>query len=66
MMKDKYPNKKIICVGDGNGDYLIKRAGVADEFWGFWANVQRESLAKKANKNFDSSKTLLEFITNQH
>jgi HAD superfamily phosphoserine phosphatase-like hydrolase len=63
-IKFKYPNKKVICIGDGNSDYLIKKNGVADEFWGFWQNTKRNSLIKVANQNFYSSKELLEFITN--
>ncbi len=63
-IKSKHPDKKVICVGDGNSDYLIKKSGVADEFWGFWENVQRELLIKKANRNFYSSNALLEFIVN--
>lgn len=62
-IKTKHPHKKVICVGDGNSDYLIKKSGVADEFWGFWEHVQRELLIKKANRNFYSSNALLEFIT---
>ena len=61
-IKNKYPGKKVICVGDGNSDYLVKKMGVADEFWGFWENVQRDLLIKKANRNFYSSNVLLEFI----
>ncbi|MEA3454450.1 MAG: HAD-IB family phosphatase, partial [Candidatus Caldatribacteriota bacterium] len=63
-IKSKHPDKKVICVGDGNSDHLIKKEGVADEFWGFWQNVQREFLIKKANRNFYSSNSLLKFITN--
>ena len=63
-IKSKHLHKKVICVGDGNSDYLIKKSGVADEFWGFWGNIQREPLVKKANKNFYSSSALLEFIIN--
>ena len=61
-IKDKYPNGKVICIGDGNSDYLIKAEGVADEFWGFWGNVQRDSLIKKADRNFYSSQGLLKFV----
>lgn len=64
-IKIKHPNKKVICVGDGNSDYLIKSNGVADEFWGFWENVQRKSLIEKASRNFYSSDALLKFITKQ-
>ncbi len=63
-IKSKHLHKKVICVGDGNSDYLIKKSGVADEFWGFWGNIQREPLIKKANKNFYSSNALLKFIIN--
>jgi len=55
-------NKKVICIGDGNSDYLIKKEGVADEFWGFWANVKRKNLEDKADRNFYSSKQLFDFI----
>jgi len=61
-IKKEHSHKKIICIGDGNSDWLIKREKMADEFWGFWANVRRENLAKKADRNFYSSKELLEFI----
>lgn len=62
-LKLKYPDKKVICVGDGNSDYLIKKSGVADEFWGFWENVQRELLIRKATRNFYSSEKLFQFIS---
>jgi D-3-phosphoglycerate dehydrogenase / 2-oxoglutarate reductase len=61
-IKSKHLYKKVICVGDGNSDYLIKKSGVADEFWGFWGNVQRNLLIKKADRNFYSSEALLRFI----
>ena len=61
-IKNEYPTKEIICIGDGNSDYLIKKEGVANEFWGFWQNVHRKHLAQKANKNFHTSKSLLKFI----
>jgi D-3-phosphoglycerate dehydrogenase len=51
-IKRKYPLDKIICIGDGNTDYLMRKRGVADEFWGFWKNVKRDGLIKKADRNF--------------
>jgi D-3-phosphoglycerate dehydrogenase len=61
-IKNANKDRQVICIGDGNSDYLIKKEGIANEFWGFWANVKRRNIEKKADRNFYSSKELLEFI----
>jgi len=61
-IKKNNKRKKIICIGDGNSDYLIRKEGIANEFWGFWGNVRRKNIEKKADRNFYSSKELLKFI----
>jgi D-3-phosphoglycerate dehydrogenase len=60
--KQQQSTKNVICVGDGNSDFLIKKEKVADEFWGFWANVQRENLIKLADHNFYSSQEIFEYL----
>lgn len=41
---------KILMVGDGISDYLVKKLGAASQFWLFTENVTREGLVDKADK----------------
>jgi D-3-phosphoglycerate dehydrogenase len=42
--------RPIIVIGDGFTDYEIRAAGAADEFWAFCENVNRPSVAEKADR----------------
>ncbi|MEN8252368.1 MAG: haloacid dehalogenase-like hydrolase, partial [Patescibacteria group bacterium] len=62
QIKNEYKDKKIICIGDGNSDYLMKKEKIVDEFFGFWRDVERENLMREANQNFFTSEELLRFL----
>jgi D-3-phosphoglycerate dehydrogenase len=51
---------KVICIGDGISDANPYVNGVANEFWGFFANVNRPKVREVAVKSFDSSAELME------
>lgn len=58
---------KVICIGDGISDAKPYISGAADEFWGFFQNVDsknREKVCEKASRIFSNSEKLLLFLQN--
>lgn len=41
---------KVIVIGDGYTDYMIKEAGAADEFWAYTESVAREKVVAVGDK----------------
>lgn len=62
QMRKIYPEEKFVMVGDGMNDYKAYESGAADAFYGFGANVVRESVKAKALHFFLSSAELLSFM----
>lgn len=57
---------KIVCIGDGMSDAIPYLNGMADEFWGFFANKDRPKVREKATRSFDSTEELLSYIQNNN
>ncbi len=49
LLKSLQLNGDIYVIGDGYSDYQIKEAGLANKFFAFTENVQRDSILKKAD-----------------
>lgn len=49
LLKKMNLDGKIYVIGDGYNDFLLKDAGVADKFFAFTENVQRDIVAKVAD-----------------
>lgn len=43
------PKEQTIVIGDGYNDYEIKEAGLAEQFYAFTENVERENVVKQAD-----------------
>ncbi|EDP98576.1 phosphoserine phosphatase and phosphoglycerate dehydrogenase (D-3-phosphoglycerate dehydrogenase) fusion [Kordia algicida OT-1] len=48
-LKDMNLDGEIQVIGDGYSDYVTRKAGVADKFFAFTENVEREKAVKKAD-----------------
>lgn len=53
----------VIIIGDGMSDAIPFINGIADEFWGFFQNVDRPKVREKALRSFDSTTGLLRYFT---
>ncbi|MEH0155355.1 phosphoglycerate dehydrogenase [Limibacter armeniacum] len=56
LMKQLQLNGEVIVIGDGYTDYEIRKAGLADKFYAFTENVEREIVVANADQvaqNFD-------------
>jgi D-3-phosphoglycerate dehydrogenase len=61
-LRSRFPDDRFIIVGDGMNDYRAYESQAADEFYGFGANVVRESVKSKAPHYFYSAPELLSFM----
>lgn len=49
LLKDMNLDGEIYVIGDGYNDFLLKEAGLADKFFAFTENVERDVVAKLAD-----------------
>ncbi len=61
-LRAEYPEERFVMIGDGINDYKAFESGAADDFFGFGANVVRESVKAKALHFFYSGVELLTFM----
>lgn len=52
----------LVMIGDGMSDAEPFLHGIANEFWGFFGNVRRPKVEKKATHTFFSGAELLQFV----
>lgn len=52
----------VIIIGDGMSDAISYLNGIADEFWGFFQNVDRPKVREKAVRSFDHVSLLTAFL----